>query len=146
MQYRVEGTAAYVPARVATGRTRVKRKKAAKTIDRNRAKALSMSRSYVVFLAIISAATVIMCVRYLKLKETITAQNHVVEQLESQLVTLRSENDALLENVNNSVDLNYIKDVAIHELGMKYATEEQIVWYNTDDSYYMKQYRDGGKG
>ena len=87
MQYRVEGTAAYVPARVATGRTRVKRKTAAKTIDRNRAKALSMSRSYVVFLAIISAATVIMCVRYLKLKETITAQNHVVEQLEVQLRT-----------------------------------------------------------
>ncbi len=146
MQYLTEGTAAYVPARVATGRTRVRRRTVSREVHRNRTNALRMNRSYVVFLAIISAATVIMCVQYLKLKETITAQNHVVEQLESQLITLRSENDALLENVNNSVDLNYVKDVAIHELGMKYATEEQIVWYNTDDSFYMKQYRDVGAG
>ncbi len=95
-----------------------------------------------IFLAMISLATVLMCVYYLRLKATITSQISMNEKLESQLVTLRSENDALYENVNNGVDWNYIRDRAIDELGMKYATEDQIVWYNTDDSSYIRQYVD----
>ena len=109
-------------------------------LERNRSRATSTGKVYVVFLALISLATVFMCVYYLRLKATITAQVSMNEQLESRLHTLRSENDALYENVNNEVDWNYIKDVAIGELGMKYATEDQIVWYNTDDSSYIRQY------
>ena len=81
-----------------------------------------------------------MCVRYLRLKETITAQISENEKLESMLVSLRSENDALLECISNEVDWNYIRDVAVNKLGMKYATEDQIVWYNTDDCCYVRQY------
>lgn len=150
VQYPVEGTAAYVPARVATGRTRVRRRPvrraeaAARSSAHRHSRTLGINRSYVFFLIIISAATVLMCVEYLRLKESITVQNHVIEQMESQLLSLRSENDALLDNLYNSVDLAYVKDVAIHELGMKYATEDQIVWYNTDDSFYIRQYREVG--
>ena len=64
------------------------------------------------------------------------------EKLESELVSLRSENDALLENINSSVDWNAIKDTAINKLGMKYAEEDQIVWYNTDGRSYIRQYQD----
>ena len=110
------------------------------SVAKNREKALTVNFAYVVFLAVISVATVFMCVHYLQLKSTITAQISVNEKLESELISLRSENDALLENVNNTLDWNHIKDVAINKLGMKYATEEQIVWYNTDDSSYIRQY------
>ena len=111
-------------------------------VVRNRHRAMSIGRGYVIFLAMISLATVLMCVYYLRLKATITSQISMNEKLESQLATLRSENDALYENVNNGVDWNYIRDRAIDELGMKYATEDQIVWYNTDDSSYIRQYVD----
>ncbi|MBP3913200.1 MAG: hypothetical protein J6D14_02190 [Lachnospiraceae bacterium] len=94
------------------------------------------------FLALISLLTVFMCVYYLRLKATILTQISDNEKLEAQLVSMRSENDALLENVNNSVDWEAVRDVAINKLGMKYATEDQIVWYNTDDSSYIKQYED----
>lgn len=111
-------------------------------VARNRRKAKSMSRGYCLFLAVITVATVLMCVQYLQLKETITAQNTVRESLETQLMSLRSENDALYENVMNNVDWEYIRDVAINKLGMKYAAEDQVVWYNTEDDYYVRQYRD----
>lgn len=137
MQYRVNGTAAYAPDIVLRQKGSISRE-----VAKNRSKALSVNRAYVVFLALISIATVFMCVRYLRLKETITAQVTANEKLESRLISIRSENDALLEYVNNDVDWNYIKDTAINKLGMKYATEDQIVWYNTDDCCYVKQYQE----
>ena len=124
------------------GKTAARRASGKAAVAKNRSRATSVGRGYVVFLALISLATVFMCVYYLRLKATITAQMGVNERLESKLYTMRSENDALYENVNNEVDWNYIKDVAINELGMKYATEDQIVWYNTDDSSYIRQYVD----
>lgn len=117
-------------------------KRVSLAVRRNRKKALRMSRGYVIFLAFISIMTVLMCVQYLKLKETITSQMNRNEKLESELVSLRSENDALLENINSSVDWNAIKDTAINKLGMKYAEEDQIVWYNTDGRSYIRQYQD----
>lgn len=139
VRYRVGGTSAYAAEAV---EQRQKAVYASRDVRRNRSKALSVNRAYVIFLAFISIATVLMCVRYLKLKETITAQIIVNEKLESQLVSIRSENDALLECVNNNVDWDYIRETAVNKLGMKYATEDQIVWYNTEDCCYVKQYQE----
>lgn len=143
VRYRVDGTAAYAPQPI---RVRRKREAAGRAespeVARNRRKALIVNRAYVVFLALISIATVLMCVRYLRLKETITAQISRNENLESELVSLRSENDALLETISNEIDWAYIRDAAVNKLGMKYATKEQIVWYNTEDLYYVKQYQE----
>lgn len=147
-RHAVYGTVRAVPERYArkmglTSVYAVPRGSAAKTQTAgNRARALMTGRGYVVFLALISLLTVFMCVYYLRLKATILTQISDNEKLEAQLVSMRSENDALLENVNNSVDWEAVRDVAINKLGMKYATEDQIVWYNTDDSSYIKQYED----
>ncbi len=40
------------------------------------------------------------------------------------------------------MDLNYIKDVAINELGMSYATEDQIVYFSVENNNFMDQYSD----
>ena len=136
VRYRVEGTAAYSPERAVRESDRVP----AETGRRKKKNTLMISPGYVIFLALISSATVLMCVHYVRLKATITAQLSENRKLEDTLVSVRSENDALLENVNNALDWNHIKDVAINEMGMKYATEEQIVWYNTDESCYIRQY------
>ena len=134
MQYRVSGTEAYAPERVVREQVRP----VSTAVARNRQKALTVNLGYVLFLAFISIATVFMCVYYIKLKATITAQHSENEKLEA--------NDALLENVNNMLDWNHIKDVAINEMGMKYATQDQIVWYNTDESGYIRQYAEVPSG
>ena len=39
--------------------------------------------------------------------------------------------------------LEFVRDMAINQLGMKYATEDQIIWYsnNTTNSY-VRQYQE----
>ena len=44
--------------------------------------------------------------------------------------------------ITTSVDLNAIKDAAINRLGMKYASQDQIVYYSIDKNNYMDQYND----
>jgi len=109
---------------------------------RNRAQALSMKPLYVLFLAFVSVMTVLMCVYYLQMKETVTSQVSENSKLKSELVTLQNENDALYENITNNIDWNHVRDVAINQLGMKYATEDQVVWYNTEGNGYVRQYQE----
>ena len=45
-----------------------------RTTSRNRARTRAMSRGYVMFLAVVSAAALFMCVRYLQMKSAITTQ------------------------------------------------------------------------
>ncbi|MDO5702239.1 MAG: cell division protein FtsL [Lachnospiraceae bacterium] len=138
-RYLTEGTAAYAPDLYLPETTE---KAGEKTKTSRGKRAGVVSPGYVLFLALVCAATVMMCVRYVRLKASITTVISENEELENKLVRIRGENDALLENVNNAIDLRHIKDVAINEMGMKYATEDQIVWYNTDESGFIRQYAD----
>ena len=139
VQYQIDGTSVYVlyPEAKTEGR-----KKHRSTHKKGRTSGSTVMRpAFVLFLTAMIALAVSACIVYLELKETITVQLSENEKLESKLTKLRSENDALLENISNSVDWNHIKEVAIYELHMKYAAEDQIVWYNADDSDYITQYQ-----
>ena len=45
---------------------------------------------------------------------------------------MKADNDARYKQITTSVDLNAIKDAAINRLGMKYASQDQIVYYSID--------------
>lgn len=109
---------------------------------KNRSKALAMNRTFVLFLTLISIATVFMCVQFLRLKWTIRQQLRGNAALETELVTMRAENDALYADIMNSVDLTEIREIAVDRYGMNYATQDQIVWYNTMGNGYVRQYQD----
>ncbi len=151
-KYRVEGTSArapeyhpdgqYVQTVTHTGRTASKPRSRSASVRRKRASAKNMTAGFVAFLAVMICITMAACIKYLNLKEIITTQTNQNEKLASELSTLKSENDALLENVTNSIDWEYIRDTAINELGMNYATEDQIMWYNTDGNRYIRQYEE----
>ena len=55
---------------------------------------------------------------------------------------MKCDNDAKYKTIATSVDLDYIRDVAMNQLGMNYARADQIVYYSVDNSNYMNQYRD----
>ena len=65
-----------------------------------------------------------------------------VASLESHLYEKKADNDARYKQITTSVDLNAIKDAAINRLGMKYASQDQIVYYSIDKNNYMDQYSD----
>ncbi len=120
-------------------RRRKSRRNAAR---RNREKALSMGRGQVVFLTMCVFACAAMAALYIGLQAQITTSMSEIAALESSISSLTADNDEVYKNLSTSLDLDYIKEVAINELGMHYADEDQIVYYSVDKSSFMDQYLD----
>ncbi len=112
------------------------------TVRRNQEKALQMDLPCVIVLTIASICTLYLCVSYLQVQSSITAHIYNIETLESEIETLKSENDALETSINTYVDLDYVYEVATEDLGMVYANKDQVILYNKTESEYVRQYED----
>ena len=94
---------------------------------------------------VLTAAVIItlyICYSYLCLQSSISSHMENVEQLETRYETLKAENDALESSINTSVDLNYVYNVAINELGMVHAGKDSIINFDKTESEYVRQYED----
>jgi cell division protein FtsL len=118
---------------------RARRRNAAR---RNRERALYMSKGYVAFLTFCVALSAFFAVTYVKLQADVTQRMKNIASVESQITDLRADNDAHYKRITTSVDLNEIKDIAMNQLGMTYASEDQIIYYSVENSNYMDQYSD----
>ena len=68
--------------------------------------------------------------------------SNTAEVLESEIETLKSENDALETSINTYVDLDHVYEVATKDLGMVYANKDQVILYDKTESEYVRQYED----
>ena len=109
---------------------------------RNRERAMYMSPARVMFLSACVGLSVFAAVSLVQIQAQTTQRMKHIASLESQLTDLREDNDAKYKEIVTSVDLNYIKDVAINELGMTYASEEQVVYFSIENENFMDQYSD----
>lgn len=117
-------------------------KKLSHRARRNRDRAAHMSFGYVLFLTLAIVATGIGCLQYLKLQSEITNSIKRISVLESQLNEIKAENDDTESRIKGTVSFEEIKKRAMNELGMQYATQDQIVKYASDDTDYVRQYID----
>ena len=67
---------------------------------------------------------------YITLQAQVKNASKNIATLESQLNTLKQENDEAYNRANGNIDLDEVKRIAIQEYGMTYATEGQIVTYS----------------
>lgn len=118
------------------------KKKLSRTAQKNRAKSTNMGRSYIVFLTLVCALATGACVHYIKLTAELTAKRSTAAARELELNELKEDNDAYYSDVMTNVDLDKIRDKAINELGMQYATEDQIKYYTPGSNSYVRQYQD----
>lgn len=109
---------------------------------RNQERVSHMNLRYVVFLTLSLLLVGGSSVVYIQLQTNITGHLNTISALESDIAALRSNNDALEKRIETSVDLKNVKDRALNELGMVYASPEQIVHYTIDKEDYMNQYED----
>ena len=72
-----------------------------------------MNRAYVTFLAVAAIFALILCVNYVQTK---------------------------YNSVMDSVNLDEIREKAMNELGMVYATSDQVIEYESPSGDYVKQY------
>lgn len=94
---------------------------------------------YTIFLAAAACMVLWSGVNYLQLQAELTGKIKNIASLEMQLENLRKENDDNYTRIMTSVDLDYIKEVAINELGMVYADEDQVILYDGGTRDYVRQ-------
>lgn len=107
-----------------------------------RARNAQITPRFLIGTVVLCAAMVAFVVGFLCLKEKIIEQNRHIASLENQINDLKSDNDAYYNKVMASVDLEAIREAAMNRLGMKYAEESQIQYYDTDGSSYVRQYQE----
>ena len=97
---------------------------------------------YMLFLTVAAAMVLWSCVNFLQLQAESTSRVKNIAALETELEDLKKENDDNYTRIMTSVDLDYIRDVAINELGMVYADEDQVILYDGGTKDYVRQSQD----
>ena len=103
-------------------------------------RALRTSKRYVIFLTAGVLVFGLFAGLYITIQSEVTARMRNISELESTLSKLKAENDEAYKRLSTAVDLDAIKQTAINEFGMFYATEEQIIYYTVENDDYMNQY------
>lgn len=101
---------------------------------------MSFFTLFILCLAI--GGTLYTCVNYLNVQTGILENKQKITKLEKQLVKLQNENTAAMTELNTSLDLKNIYEIATSELGMVYPKENQVIPYKSNKSDYVKQYAD----
>ncbi len=107
----------------------------------NRARATSTNRAFVLYLGVVCAVLLLVCIQYLRMKSELTEQAEVIVELETEYSDLKTENDAYYSDVTASADLDNIKAIAIKRLGMQYPSDDQVLYYSIDHGSSLKQYQ-----
>ncbi|SDH29462.1 hypothetical protein SAMN05421493_101155 [Pseudobutyrivibrio sp. 49] len=113
-----------------------------KITDRRRVAALRKNRLLTGYMIMAVVLTCFMLVGYVALQTNVTTRMGHIADMENELSTINADNNAAESRIATNTNLSEIKDKAINELGMVYATSNQIVYYSIDGSDYMSQYKD----
>jgi len=119
-----------------------KRKNRRNAVRRNRERASRMSFGYVAFLFVCVFVCGFAAAKLIQFQASTTKHLNEIAAAESRINDLRASNNETEKRLNTSVDLNEVKDTAINELGMTYASEDQIVYYQVNRSNHIDQYED----
>ena len=82
-----------------------------------------------------------MMIQYIRLNSDITMLSTANTKLERQISDLRAENDEYYSRIMSNIDLEKVREVAIMDLGMVYASEGQIITYVSQMDDYVEQSR-----
>lgn len=89
------------------------------------------------------AVTLYVCIEYLQVQADIVQLNKAISSLSNQITETGKENDALEALLSTAeCDLEYIYRIAVGTLGMVYPNENEVIYYDDNDSGYFRQYQD----
>lgn len=113
---------------------------------RRQVKTPSIDLISLVFMVAAIITTAYVCVQYLKVQADVTNMNKSIVSMERNIVTMKNDNNAAIEDITSAIDIQYIYKVATEELGMVHADKNQIISYESNKSNSVKQYGDIPKG
>ncbi|MBO5552212.1 MAG: cell division protein FtsL [Lachnospiraceae bacterium] len=118
------------------------KKPVSETVKKNREKAAHMNMGYVAFLLFMALVLFLGCTAYINLRNQITEKQKTVESLQTKVSSLKLENDEKYDRIIGNVDMEEIKKIAMNELHMKYPDSGQVAVTESNDSDYVRQYKD----
>lgn len=130
-----------VPERMPKARP-AETKRTSPQVVRNRNRAMRISPAYAVFLTVAAVCAVFVCVLYLNLQSNVMSRSEHVTALQEELADLIEANDTRYNAAADSIDLKTVRDRAVNEMGMVYASEGTVVEYDSPAGDYVKQYSD----
>ena len=96
---------------------------------------------YTLFLVFSLAVIFAACVIYMNANIQLSRVKRSVLHEQERLVSIQEENAALsAELADFQINLEEIYDIATGELGMVYAGEDQIIYYDSSNSDYIRQF------
>lgn len=95
-----------------------------------------------VFMVVAIVTTAYVCVQYLQVQADVTKMSKSIASMERDVVSIRNDNNAAIEDITSAIDLQYIYKVATKELGMVHAGKDQVIFYESTKSDSVKQYGD----
>ena len=104
----------------------------------------SRSMSFASF-AVLAVAVLVMlylCVGYIQAKSAVTSLNKEIVTTETEYNELKAKNDSNQKEIESSVNLQKIYNIATKDLGMVFANDNQIITYDNNESAYVRQYND----
>lgn len=117
-------------------------KRTSRQVARNRNRAMSISPAYAVFLAAAAICAVFVCVMYLNLQSSVVSHSENVTAMQEELAELMEDNNTRYNAAADSVNIETVKDRAMNEMGMVYASQGTVVEYDRPSGDYVKQYSD----
>ena len=113
-----------------------------KRISKKADKALAFDFRYAMFVMTSVLIVACACLFMLHMESQISEQKNHINSMENELEALEDDNAALKLSLESMYSLDEIYDVATNELGMVYARKGQIVYYESANEDYVKQYQD----
>lgn len=117
-----------------------RRRKTSSQVKQNRRQAMGINKGYVVFLTFAAVVMLFVCVNYVQLRSELTNRSKHITALQEELVALHEENTTKYNAVMDAVNLDEIREKALNELGMIYASDSQVIEYDNPTGDYIKQY------
>lgn len=130
MEYQ-QGTAAKLLPR--------KRKTAGRPRPQRAIRRLPMSPLFVLFLAGNLVLLAVSCISYVKVSASVTTHLQTIDTLTEELEVLRTENENRREKLEVQISLTEVYRIATEELGMRYPTNEEVIWYDRKPHDYVMQ-------
>lgn len=123
-------------------RQEIERRKSTRTSKKSQKELSSVSMASCAILVIAIAITLFTCIDYIKIQAEVASLNKNITQTEKELSNLKGENRIQKAQLDASVDLNEIYDVATKELGMVIPNDEQVIYFESIKSGFVKQYEE----
>ncbi len=109
-------------------------------VRRNRNRATAMNKTYVSFLITAAVCVVVAFTFYLKLQTDVIKKAETVTAMQRELENITEQNNTDYHAVYENVDLQKIRDKAINEMGMVYASDGNVIEYEGPAQSLVKQY------